>query len=165
MRALSIQRPLRPWVATIAVLVCSAAVTGACGGRGPERLKASGITGLAAQLFQTLYQTQVPTPPPTPSCPIISSVVTTVSGAAIGPTTMLSLDGTEFSSAGNVVHVVEAGGHQWDVATGSPAWSESPGQIQFTLPAPAMGPSQAAFVTVTDAHGVDSNARALSIGP
>src|SRR5215831_3359634 len=113
--------------------------------------KASGATSLAAQLFQTLYQTQVPTPPPTPGCPFINSVVNTASGAAIGPTTMLSLDGTEFTSAGNVVHVREAGGRQWDVTTGSPAWSETPSQIHFTLP--GIGASQTAWITMTDAHG------------
>jgi hypothetical protein len=125
--------------------------------------KASGATSLAAQLFQTLYQTQVPTPPPTSGCPVIQSAASTPPGAAIGPTTMLSLDGTEFSSAGNVVHVREAGGRQWDVTTGSTAWSETPTQIDFTLP--GIGASQTAFVTVTDAHGVDSNARGLNIGP
>jgi hypothetical protein len=124
--------------------------------------KASGATSLAAQLFRTLYQTQVPTPPPTAGCPFINSVVNT-SGAAIGPTTMLSLDGTEFSSAGNVVHVREAGGRQWDVTTGSPGWSETPSQIHFTLP--GIGASQTGWVTVTDAHGVDSNVRGLNIGP
>ena len=126
--------------------------------------KASGAASLAAQLFQTLYQTQVPTPPPTPGCPVITSVVVaTASGAAIGPTTMLSLDGTGFSSAGNVVHVREPGGRQWDVTTGSPGWSETPSQIHFTLP--GIGASQTAWVAVTDAHGVDSNVQGLVIGP
>ena len=76
---------------------------------------------------------------------------------------MLSLDGTEFSGAGNVVHVREAGGRQWDITTGSPGWSETPSQIHFTLP--GIGASQTAWVTVTDAHGVDSNAQGLMIGP
>jgi hypothetical protein len=125
--------------------------------------KASGATSLAAQLFQTLYQNQVPTPPPTPSCPVVQSAVTTPPGVAIGPTTVLSLEGTGFSNAGNVVHVREAGGRQWDVTTGSPAWSETPSEIHFTLP--GIGPSQTAFVTMTDAEGVDSNAQALMIGP
>ena len=125
--------------------------------------KASGATSLSAQLFQTLYQTQVPTPPPTAGCPFINSVVNTVSGPAIEPTTMLSLDGTGFSSAGNVVHVREADGRQWDVTTGSPAWSETPSQINFTLP--GIGANQTAWVTMTDAHGVDSNAQGLNIGP
>ena len=125
--------------------------------------KASGATSLAGQLFQTLYQTQVPTPSPTPDCPFINSVVNTASDAAIGPTTILSLDGTGFSSAGNVVHVREPGGRQWDVTTGSPGWSETPSQIHFTLP--GVGASQTAWVAVTDAHGVDSNAQGLMIGP
>ena len=125
--------------------------------------KASGARSLAGQLFQPLYQTQVPTPPPTPDCPVIKSVANTAPGAPIGPTTMLSLDGTEFSGAGNVVHVREAGGRQWDITTGSPGWSETPSQIHFTLP--GIGASQTAWVTVTDAHGVDSNAQGLMIGP
>jgi hypothetical protein len=73
------------------------------------------------------------------------------------------LDGAGFSSAGNIVHVREAGGRQWDVTTGSPAWSETPSEIHFTLP--GIGASQTAFVTMTDAEGVDSNAHALMIGP
>ena len=109
-----------------------------------------------------LYQPQVPTPPPTPGCPVISSAANTAPGA-IGPTTILSLDGTGFSSAGNVVHVREAGGRKWDVTTGFPGWSETPNGIQFTLP--GIGASQTAFVTMTDAHGLDSNARGQSIGP
>jgi hypothetical protein len=125
--------------------------------------KASGSTSLAGQLFQTLYQTQVPTPSPTPDCPFIDGAVNTTSGGAIGPTTMLSLDGTGFSSAGNVVHVREAGENQWDVTTGSAGWSETPSQINFTLP--GIGANQTAWVTVTDAHGVDSNAQGLMIGP
>jgi len=105
----------------------------------------------------------VPTPPPTPSCPVVESVVSTTPGVAIGPTTALSLDGAGFSSAGNVVHVREAGGSQWDVMTGSPAWSETPSEIHFTLP--GIGASQTAFVTMTDAQGVDSNAQVLMVGP
>jgi hypothetical protein len=125
--------------------------------------KASGAAGLAAQLFQTLYQTQVPTPPPTPGCPVITSVANATPGVAIGPTTTLSLHGTQFSSAGNVVNVREPGGHQWNITTGSPGWSETTTQIDFTLP--GVGASQTAWITVADAQGVESGAYGLMIGP
>ncbi|HEY1692951.1 MAG TPA: IPT/TIG domain-containing protein [Polyangiaceae bacterium] len=128
--------------------------------------KASGPASLSAALFQTLYATQVATPPVPPGCPLVSQggVVngTTFSAGDIDGGTTLSIFGTGFTDAGDVVHVREATA-QWSVQAGSPFFYASPGQINATLPGIPGG--QNALVFVTGGDGVDSNGQIVSVGP
>jgi hypothetical protein len=128
--------------------------------------KASGAASLSAGLFQALYQTQAPTVPPAPSCPLINAmgVVNAAYPAmtTISATTVVSIYGKAFTATGNVVHVRESGG-SWDVKAGSPAWYESAGQINLTLP--GVGTGQNALVFETDGDGIDSNGQIIPIAP
>ena len=127
--------------------------------------KASGPASLSATLFQTLYSTGVPTVPATPNCPTISQggIVDAINfmSTDIDPTTIISIFGTSFTDAGDIIHVREAA-EQWNI-DGGPDFYESPTQMNATLP--NVGASEPALVYVTDGDGVDSNGQVINVQP
>ncbi len=127
--------------------------------------KASAAASLAAGLFTNLYQTQVPTLPSFPSCPQVNQggVVDALDYKTtdIDGGTTVAVFGSGFTDAGEVVHAREAA-QEWDISSG-PAFYESPGQVNATLP--GIGGGQSALIFVTNGDGVDSNGQVVSILP
>ncbi len=128
--------------------------------------KATGAASLSAGLFQDLYSTQSPTLPAEPSCPQIN-LGGVVNGATslttdIDAGTVLSIYGSAFTDAGDIVHVKEAT-EDWNITAGSMWFYSSEGQINAQLP--GVGPGQNALVYVTNGAGVDSNGQIIPIVP
>lgn len=74
---------------------------------------------------------------------------------------VISIFGTGFAGTGNTVRL-QANGRRYVIRAGSPAWYESPTQINARLPADISGTM---VVYVRHANGLDSNSQAIALVP
>lgn len=120
---------------------------------------------LSGDTLKNLYTTGTPAVP-VATCATINPggvVNGTTFKPTIHPGDVISIFGSNFSAAGNVVWIKQ-GATFHRVAAGSPWWHESASQINATLPAGVVAGDNV-NVAVTDAAGHSSNGQLINISP